>query len=526
VARHAYRLTAVAVALSLLTALSAGAAGSKGTQAVELSVLGTYASGVFAGGAGEIVAYDERTERLFVVNASLDTVDVLDASDPTAPTKIDTIDTTSFGSPNSVDVHRGVVAVALQATPKTDPGMLAFFDADGNPLASVQVGALPDMVIFSPDGRTVLTANEGEPNDAYTIDPEGSVSIVDVRGGPANVMQADVRTTHFRELDAGDLPAGVRIFGPGASIAQDLEPEYVAVAPDGKIAWATLQEANAIAAIDVKRAEVTDVHALGLKDHSLAGNGLDPSDRDSAIAIGTWPVHGMYMPDSVEAYDFKGRTYYVTANEGDARDYEGFAEEARVSALTLDPVAFPNAAFLRDNTRLGRLTVTRASGDTDGDGDYDQLHVFGGRSFSIWNEQGKLVFDSGDALERLTAVPGQFNSDNEENDSADTRSDNKGPEPEGVELGKIGRRVYAFLGLERIGGVMVWDVTNPFGPRFVQYLNNRDFAGDPEAGTAGDLGPEGLHFVPRNDSPIKAPLLVVANEISGTTTLYRIDPRP
>ena len=171
VARRAYRLTAVAVALSLLTGLSAGAAGSKGTQAIELSVLGTYASGVFAGGAGEIVAYDGQTERLFVVNASLDTVDVLDASDPTAPTKIDTIDTTSFGSPNSVDVHRGVVAVALQATPKTDPGMLAFFDADGNPLASVQVGALPDMVIFSPDGRTVLTANEGEPNDAYTIDP-------------------------------------------------------------------------------------------------------------------------------------------------------------------------------------------------------------------------------------------------------------------------------------------------------------------------------------------------------------------
>jgi hypothetical protein len=526
VARHTHRLTAVALAFSLLTALSAGAAGSKGTPAIELSVLGTYASGVFAGGAGEIVAYDERSERLFVVNASLDTVDVLDASDPTSPGKIGVIDTSSFGSPNSVDVHRGVVAVALQADPKTDPGTLAFFDAAGTPLGSVKVGALPDMVTFTPDGRFALVANEGEPNDAYTVDPEGSISIVDLRRGAANVAQADVRTAHFRDLDADDLPAGVRVFGPGASIAQDLEPEYIAVAPDGKTAWATLQEANAVAEIDVKRAKVAGVHALGLKDNSLPGNGLDPSDRDNAIAIGTWPVRGMYMPDAIQAYEFKGRTYYVTANEGDARDYDGFAEEARVSALTLDPTAFPNAAFLRDNTRLGRLTVTRASGDTDGDGDYDQLHVFGGRSFSIWNEQGRLVFDSGDALERLTALPGQFNSDNEENGSADTRSDNKGPEPEGVELGEVGKQVYAFLGLERIGGVMVWDVTNPFGPRFVQYLNNRDFAGDPEAGTAGDLGPEGLHFVPRSESPIKAPLLVVANEISGTTTLYRIDPRP
>jgi 2',3'-cyclic-nucleotide 2'-phosphodiesterase/3'-nucleotidase/5'-nucleotidase len=526
VARHTHRLTAVAFALSLLAALTAGAAGSKGTPAIELSVLGTYASGVFAGGAGEIVAYDERSERLFVVNASLDTVDVLDVSDPTAPTKVGVIDTSAFGSPNSVDVHRGVVAVALQAATKTDPGTLAFFDADGKALTSVRVGALPDMVTFTRDGRYALTANEGEPNDEYTLDPEGSVSVVDLRRGAANVAQADVRTAHFRDLDAGDLPTGVRIFGPGASIAQDLEPEYIAVAPDGKTAWATLQEANAIVEIDVRRATVTEVRALGLKDHSAAGNGLDPSDRDNAIAIANWPVHGMYMPDAVQAYDFKGRTYYVTANEGDARDYDGFAEEARVSALTLDPTAFPNAIFLRDNARLGRLTVTRASGDTDGDGDYDQLHVFGGRSFSIWNEQGRLVFDSGDALERLTAVPGQFNSDNEENGSADTRSDNKGPEPEGVELGEVGKRVYAFLGLERIGGVMVWDVTNPFRPRFVQYLNNRSFAGDPEAGTAGDLGPEGLHFVPKSESPIRAPLLAVANEISGTTTLYRIDPRP
>jgi hypothetical protein len=422
-------------------------------------------------------------------------------------------------------VHDGVVAVALQAPPKTNPGTVAFFDAGGAPLAHVQVGALPDMLTYSPNGRFVLVANEGEPNDDYSIDPEGSVSVIDLAGGVASLTQDDVRAAGFGSFAKRQLGPGVRVFGPGATIAQDLEPEYVAVSPDGRTAWATLQEANAIAEIDVKRAAVTDVRSLGLKDHLLPGNGLDPSDRDSAIAIGNWPVFGLYMADAIDAYEHKGRTFYVTANEGDAREYDTFVEEARVSALTLDPTAFPNAAFLTDNARLGRLTVSRASGDLDGDGDYDQLHVFGARSFSIWSQSGKLVFDSGDALERLTAVPGEFNSDNEENDSADTRSDNKGPEPEGVELGTVGKNVYAFVGLERIGGVMVWDVTNPRDARFVQYLNNRDFAGDPEAGMAGDLGPEGLHFIAGKDSPIGVPLLAVANEISGTTTVYRIDQR-
>jgi hypothetical protein len=501
-------------------------AGSNGSGSIELSVLGSYKTGIFAGGAQEIAAFDPASDRLFVVNAGLDTVDVLDVSDPSAPTKVGEIDTDELGSPNSVDVHDGVVAVALQADPKTDPGTVAFFDADGTQLAAVTAGALPDMLTFSPNGRFVLVANEGEPNDDYSVDPEGSISVIDLAGGVTSLTQSDVRTAGFGGFTKAKLPAGVRIFGPGATVAQDLEPEYVAVAPDGRTAWITLQEANAVAVVDVKRAVVTEIKALGLKDHSLPGNGLDPSDRDGAIAIGSWPVFGMYLPDGIESYDFKGRTFYVTANEGDARAYDTFEEEVRVSALPLDTVAFPNAAFLKNNARLGRLTVTNASGDTDGDGDFDQIHAFGARSFTIWNEGGKVVFDSGDALERLTSIPGEFNSNHEEGNSPDTRSDNKGPEPEGIELGVVGKRLYAFVGLERISGVMVWDITSPHGPRFVQYLDNRDFAGSPPAGTAGDLGPEGLHFISKKESPIGVPLLAVANEISGTTTLYRVDARP
>jgi hypothetical protein len=377
VTRRTHLLAALLLAGAALGGLSAAGAGSTGARPIELSVLGTYSSGVFADGAQEIVAYDAGTKRLFVVNAGLDTVDILDASDPSAPTKFGEIDTQRFGSPNSVDVHDGLVAVALEADPKTDPGTVAFFDADGAALASVEVGALPDMLTFSPNGRLVLVANEGEPNDDYSVDPEGSVSIIDLKGGVASLSQDDVRTAGFGSLT---------------------------------------------------------------------------------------------------------------------------------------------------EKKLERLTVSLASGDTDGDGDYDELHAFGARSFTIWSENGKRVFDSGDALERLTSVPGEFNSTNEENASADTRSDNKGPEPEGIALGVVGRRVYAFVGLERIGGVMVWDVTNPHGPRFVQYLSNRDFAGDPEAGTAGDLGPEGLRFIGKHESPTGVPLLAVANEVSGTTTLYRIEP--
>ncbi|BBO78383.1 hypothetical protein DSCW_58000 [Desulfosarcina widdelii] len=218
----------------------------------------------------------------------------------------------------------------------------------------------------------------------------------------------------------------------------------------------------------------------------------------------------------------------MTANEGDARDYDTFAEEERVKNLDLDPDMFPDAETLQENEVLGRLTVTTAQGDLDGDGDYDERYSFGARSFSIFTPTKKglrLVFDSGDQLEQLTAaaLPFNFNSTNDENDSFDNRSDDKGPEPEGLTLGEIDGRTYLFLGLERVGGIMVYDITDPRDPEFVQYINNRDFSGDAEAGTAGDLAPEGLTFIPARKSPTGDNLLAVTNEVSGTTTVYKID---
>jgi hypothetical protein len=504
---------------------------------VTLKQLDSFQSGIFAAGGAEIVAFDASTKRIFVVNASAVTVDVLDARRPDQLDKIASIDASSLGgSANSIAVRDGVLAVAVEANDRQANGVVAFFrSADLKLLNTVMVGALPDMVAFDESGDFVLVANEGEPNDDYNIDPVGSISVIDLRRG---VRRARVRNATFEafnsQIDALRA-AGVRIYGPSATVAQDLEPEYITT--EGRFAYVTLQEANAIAVVDILRAQVTDIRPLGFKDHSLPGNQFDASDRDNGINIASWPVQGIFSPDAIEAYKFRGQTFLVTANEGDTRAISGFNEEVRVgaNAVRLDPTAFPNAAALKNNAALGRLTITNTLGDTDGDGDFDALFVPGARSFSIWTTRGERVFDSGSDFESITAnlLPAAFNSNHDEQPSRDSRSDNKGPEPEGLVLGEHLGRTFAFIGLERIGGIMVYDITNPREVEFVEYVNNRNFdvpvcltdaGGECVASNpaAGDLGPEGLTFVPWFRSPTLRPLLIVGNEISGSTTVYEL----
>ena len=925
---------------------------------LELSVLGTYSTGL-GEASSEIAAYDKQTRRVFVTNAVSKSVDIVDVSNPAAPTRIERIDVTALGTPNSVAIEDGLVAVAIEAPVKTDPGLVAFYNASGAPIAQVRVGSQPDMLTFTHNGQHLVVANEGEPSGyggAADVDPEGTVSIIRVPQGKGEWKKfgaGSVRQVSFAQFNGQETALraqGIRIYGPGASAAQDFEPEYVAVSDDSRTAYVTLQENNAIAVVDISRATVTKLLPLGYKDystppqttatfewtelpvvgktaagqeinlggfsglafegttrdgklkfvthtdrgpngeptgivrpfllpdfaprivrftldpsngrfdltqeiplkrangtpltglpntalstnasqpyndevpvdlfgqvipldplgadlegivvaddgsfwmpdeyrpaiyhfgpsgrllerfipvgtHAAAGKpvpapgtagefgiealpaviaqrrqnrgmealaehagklyafvqspirnpatlangalnvmrnirlvefdpatlatrqfiytldnpavlnatdtpadkigdavagpngeiyaverdddavpasdlsvitkkiykftlgaatdvtaldalypivrngvtvtlsldqmttaelasvgvqsiakslhvdlasagyasvqkvegltllengqlavlndndfgvarividnttgtfvraadytpeavtlglisvpGLDASDRDSQINIRAWPLFGMYEPDSIASYRVKGRTYLVTANEGDAREWPGFVEEARVSTLTLDSAAFPDAATLRLPANLGRHTVTRTLGDADGNGTYEKLFTLGGRSFSIWSTDGTQVYDSGSDLERITAgaVPANFNASNS-NSTFDDRSDNKGPEPEAVTVGEIGGRTYAFIGLERVGGIVMYDVTDPTTPLFVDYLNNRNFA----AGT-GDLGPEGLTFIPARESPNGQPMLVAANEISGTVTLYSI----
>ncbi|HHY58961.1 MAG TPA: calcium-binding protein [Chloroflexi bacterium] len=916
-------LSAALLASALLTPT---AQAQDAPPSLTIRPLGAYATGQLDAAAAEIVAYHAGTQRAYVVNGGDKTLDILDVSDPTAPALVSQVDMTQFGdAATSVDVFGDLLAVAVPAAEKTDPGAVVFLDPDGAVLAQVAVGALPDMLTFTPDGRYVLTANEGEPNDDYSVDPEGSVSIIDMSGGVAALSDASVRTAGFAAFNDAELDAQIRIYGPNATVAQDLEPEYIAVSPDSTTAFVTLQENNALAVVDLANAEVTTLLPLGFKhfdapvatleryeiadrpvlgvtatgqeillggfsglfyegmDDSgryifvthtdrgpnpepvdvdndgvnerpfvlpdfqpvivrlaldpvvgaveileqigltradgmpltglpnlagepgmayadekpvdlqgnpleldplgadpegivraedgaywlvdeyrpaiyhfgadgvllaryvpegsnneetgvvvgeealpaiyaqrranrgfeavalrdgilyafiqspidnpdskkdsnskastlvrilafdtnaaqtvgeyfyrldgdgvdkigdavaapdgsilvmernddtgpaarklvyrinldaatnflgydlpigvelqsdaglarlgitpatktlavdlgaigydmvdkpeglalidentlavindddfgvggafdlatglieenpnptpivlgivrLAENGLDASDKDGGVNIANWPVQSMYMPDAIAAYTVKDELYLVTANEGDARDYDGYSEEARLGDLVLDSALFPNAAELQREENLGRLRVSTASTDVNGDGLVDRIAAFGGRSFSIWDAAGNLVFDSGDAIERITAglLPDAFNSSGE-NDSFDSRSDDKGPEPEALALGEIDGRTYAFIGLERIGGVMVWDITDPRAPIFVQYANNRDFTVATEA--AGDLAPEGIVFVPAADSPTGAPLLLVANEFSGTTTVWEI----
>lgn len=498
-----------------LVALAGSAAGQ-----ISLEFVGRYESGVFDGSAAEILAYDAANRRLFVSNDSAVSVDAICIADPAAPSLEFSVDLSGFGGGvNAVSVSNGLVAVAVQAEPQTDPGVVVFFDTEGTIVTSLTVGALPDSLAFSPNGRLLVVANEGEPDGG--VDPVGSVSIIRIPRAVAQLDQSDVRTAGFEAFDLTGVPEGVRVFTPGATPSEDLEPEFVTIAPDSRTAYVSVQEANALAVVDLIAGEITALLPLGAKDHGLPENALDASDRDAGINIATWPVFGLYQPDAIAAFEIGGELFVATANEGDSRGFE----EERVEDLTLDPTAFPNAAALQLEENLGRLEVTNTLGDTDGDGDFDQLFAYGARSMSIFDASGALVWDSGSALEDLTAavLPDEFNSTNDENGSFDSRSDAKGPEPEAIAVAELGGATYAFLGLERIGGIVTFDVSDPSSPVLVDYVNSRDFSGDAEAGTAGDLGPEGVVFIPASQGPGGVPFVAVSNEVSGTTALYRVN---
>ena len=528
-------------AAMLAAGLLAGCGGSDDDEdltpnTLTMEKIGSYNGG--KAGAAEITAFDAASKRLFVVNGANGTVDVLDLSTPSAPKLLGTINVAGLGTGvNSVAIHDGLVALAIESSPKTNPGTVAFYNAaDLKLINSVRVGALPDMLTFTPDGRTVLVANEGEPNSygqADSVDPEGSVSVITVnRGGTPTVATADFRA--FNGQEAALRSQGIRIYGPGASAAQDFEPEYIATSEDGRTAYVTLQENNAVAIVDVATAKVTSVKPLGTKNHNLAGMGMDASDEDGgtntnsgspSVKIAPQPVKGMYLPDAIARFTVDGTSYLITANEGDARaDWPGFNEETRVRAhctAGLDPAVFGNAANLLLDSNLGRLRITTTpNGGSTGKnaaGQCTELVSFGARSFSIWDSNLNRVYDSGDEFEQKTvSLPNaRFNASNDNND-LDGRSASKGPEPEGVVIGRFGNKTYAFIGLERIGGVMVYDVSKPAAASFVTYLNTR-------TNDTGDLGPEGLALIPADKSPNNKPLLVVGNEVSGTTAILQIN---
>ena len=305
-------LLALAVLAAATLQPAAAWAQDEAPPALTLRALGTHATGIFDGAAAEIVAYDAATQRAYVVNGGDKTLDILDISDPTAPALVSQVDMTAFGdAATSVDIYAGLVAVAVPAAEKTDPGQVVFLDADGALLAAVSVGALPDMVTFTPDGQQVVVANEGEPNADYTVDPEGSVSIIDVSGGVEKLGADQVKTAGFAQFNDAELDPRIRIYGPEATVAQDLEPEYVAVTADGTTAYVTLQENNALAVVDLASATVTALLPLGYKHYAA------PVATLAAYPIADRPLLGTTAAgQEILLGGFSGLFYTGTGDDG------------------------------------------------------------------------------------------------------------------------------------------------------------------------------------------------------------------
>lgn len=545
-----------------------GTNGSNGQNApvgMQLQAVARYVTGSYGAGAAEITAFHAPSKRIFVVNGAANRVEVLDAaavksqalSDPltantltsqplTLPATVtvrnsaDQDETVALGFANSISIQGQLLAVAVENKTRSDAGVALIYDlSQGAPLLkqAIRVGAQPDMLTFSSDGKWLLVANEGEPVADYSLDPEGSVSLISVSNG---VAATQAKTVSFNALNADKAALaakGVKFAGPASTtVAQDLEPEYIALSPDLKKAWVVLQENNAIAVIDLATAKLDKILPLGFKDHSLAKNSLDVSNKDG-INLQTVPgLFGMYQPDTLQSFSWQGGAFYVSANEGDARDWAGFSEQKRVSALKRSAALSARQPYSADV--LGRLNVTTALGQT-ASGEYDALYAYGARSFSIWDQNGQQVFDSGNDFERIASgVHGDKFNSNHLTVEGDNRSDDKGPEPEALALGQINGRTYAFIGTERMSGIYVYDISNPYAPQFVDYSFNRDLntvynINDDKVPAvitgnvtqAGDLGPESLSFITSANSPTGKPLLLMANEVSGTLTVFELTPK-
>lgn len=511
-----------------------------GQDQLNITHKGRYTSGAdFGNGGTEIVKYNPKNGYAYSVNGDKEALDIIDVKHPGKDGAINLVkriylkdNGIEAGDLTSVTVHPSgdYVAVSAPAVDKTKPGHVVFYGSDGDYINNVTVGSLPDMVTFSKDGKYLLVANEGEPSDDYTVNPPGSVSVIDVTGGPANVTANNVRTAMFTK----EHQEGIRALGPNAEDAYlNIEPEYIAVDSQSKYAYVTLQEVSAIAKVDIEKGQIVQVKGLPYKDHSLAQNAMDVSDEDGKSELRRVPVLGLLQPDGIDTYDYNGETYLLIANEGDSQDYEGYSEEKRVKKLKddiqldaryyqgytqaeLDDMV-ENGLF--DDEQLGRLKVTTSHAFKDGNGKYNALVSYGGRSFSILRASDlEMIYDSGSDIEQrvLDLLPERFNANYESADDikVDDRSDDKGPEAENVVVGKVGSHSYAFVGLERVGGIMIYDITNPNEPYFVKYLYDPDNK---------DISPEGITFESAEESPNGKPMLIASFELSGTTSAWELD---
>ncbi|KPF48158.1 hypothetical protein IP87_16365 [beta proteobacterium AAP121] len=477
------------------------------------------------GRSSEIPLWDAGTSALWIVGGN--GLDVLNLSGQ----RLQSFATSVYGNVNSIAIAGSTLAVAFTNSSNAGlPGSVQFFDtatflAQGGAaahLGGVATGAVPDMLTWTAGGTRLLVANEGE-RQSDANNPVGSVSLIDVSrvGGSLSTSVSSAGFGAFDGQEAALRAAGVRIqAGVSASVA--FEPEYIAVSPDGRFAQVTLQENNAIAELDLQSGQFTRILPLGKKDYSLPGNAIDTSDQDGGVSLRNVPVKGLYMPDAITSYSRGGRAYYVMSNEGDA-----FVDDADIvrfgnAAVTLDASVFngvdlPTQAQLKPNSVLGRLNVLRTGATGDGSStNMTEIVALGGRSFSIRDADGNLVYDSGNTLEQAAIAAGVY---------ADGRSDDKGVEPEGVALFELNGRTLAFVGLERTtrSAVAVYDITDPEQASFLQLIVSSDTT---------VLRPEGLVAFENEGRTFLAVShestedVIVLGGGSNRTVLYEISPVP
>lgn len=489
----------------------------------KIQYLGSYSVGASNpdGGVAEIVKYNSDNQKMYIVSGQEQQIDIVDLSglkdgdtsfSNAVSLKLDAMAAEhgfDCGDITSVDVNtqRDLIAVAVQAAAYNQAGAVVLLDYDGNYQTHFSTGVQPDMVCFTPDGNAVLTADEGEPRNGYEAgeDPAGSITMVDLSQGIDN---ATAQTVGFEKFDAqrDNLVNEGVLLKTGLMPSQDFEPEYIAVSADSKTAYVSLQEANSIAVFDLTEQEFISVKSLGLKDHSQAGNEIDALRNDQVELKTMENLYGVYMPDGIACVNIGGVDYILTANEGDASEWE---EYANIKEVSLDPDA--------------KDTEVLDAGKIDGLDDQDGTVNFmlGGRSFSILRASDlTTVYESGSDFENITAQSWNkafFNTSNDEV-GMDKRSAKKGPEPEDIKTLQVGETTYAFIGLERISGVMMYDISDPANATYVDYISTRDYSED----IKGDVSVEGLCTIPAQSSPTGYPLILAAHEVSGTVAVYSL----
>ena len=541
--------------IAVLTASALFAAGQLPAQADEATVKITEISSITSGdgeGSAEIATYHAGSKRIFATNGVKNTIDIFDISDVANPKKVGSVALSPYGNDvTSVAAGKDVVVAVVNVSdkfsatgvPTTTNGKIVVFDTAGKVLSSPDVlGVLPDSVSFAPNGTTALVAIEAQPvcakddpataakEDAdYTkaSDPVGGVTVVDLSDPAAPVL----KFAGFDQFTVSEMRAkGIAVSSVVNNVSKDFEPEF-ATAIDNEFAYVTIQEANAIGKLNIQTATFESItRAFESKVSQVA---RDTSDRDSGAGPRTYAnVVGASQPDAIAGFKMGSGNYFITANEGDAREYTCLNDDLRASALKVDPRRFADWKTLSGSAALGRAKVNPNNGDRDGDGDIDTIHLRGSNSMTMYRN-GLAIWDSADLLDQIqTAAFGVANINGSHSLSSDKatmnyvgqdRSDDKGSEPEGVAVGMVGDRRIAVLGLERMSALAVFDITQPRIPVFIEWLQMLPTKATP-AKDVKYWSPEGIVFVPADKSPSGKALIITSYELSGSLSIHQIEP--